>query len=77
LRLIGHDADALGEYFAEFPDSSFTHVDPQIEEGSSQAQALYDEDRGVAIIRTTRMIHGYQMSQEAFNARLVAIGGAG
>jgi hypothetical protein len=51
----------------------FTHVDAEIEEGSSEAFALYDEDKGVAVIKTTRMIHAYQMSPEDFARRFSVI----
>lgn len=66
---IGHDPAALGNYFASFKNATFTHVDAVVRSGSSAAEALYDADKGVAIIRNTRMIHGYTMSPADFAAR--------
>jgi hypothetical protein len=67
---IGHDPGALGDYFNSFRNANYTHVDTVIEPGSSQAEALWDPSHGgVVILRTTRMIHGYSMSEAAFLAR--------
>ncbi|WP_435172814.1 hypothetical protein [Actinacidiphila sp. bgisy145] len=66
---IGHDPQALARYFAKYRNVPFTHVDSRIEEGASKAYAVYDEDKGVAIIKNSRMIHGYLMSPESFAKR--------
>ncbi|MDW6061307.1 hypothetical protein SAZ11_28960 [Streptomyces sp. FXJ1.4098] len=71
---VGKDARALAEYFAGFKNAEFTHIDTKINEGTSQAYALYDADKGVAIIKNAYMIHGYKMSPEAFAKRYESIG---
>ncbi|WP_405612952.1 Hint domain-containing protein [Streptomyces sp. NBC_01508] len=64
------DPTKMAEYFAQFRKKEFTHHDsrpPDPDNPNSQGDALYDEKRGVVIIKNGTMIHGYKMTQEKFD----------
>ncbi|WP_406862850.1 polymorphic toxin-type HINT domain-containing protein [Streptomyces sp. HUAS MG47] len=64
------DPAKMAEYFASFKDKKFTHHDPRPpnpNNPSSQADVLYDEDKGVVIINNGKNIHGYKMSKADFD----------
>ncbi len=58
---IGHNPDALGEYFASW-EGRMTHVDAK-----TGSQVAYDAVNGNMVVDNSYMIHGYQMSADAFN----------
>ncbi|MFG2021190.1 polymorphic toxin-type HINT domain-containing protein [Actinomadura geliboluensis] len=60
---IGHDPDALGEYFADWLSRDMTHVDT-----TTGARVAYDSERGVLIIQTAYRIHGYVYNEDTFEA---------
>ncbi|MEV4675608.1 MULTISPECIES: polymorphic toxin-type HINT domain-containing protein [Actinomadura] len=60
---IGHDPDALGEYFADWLSRDMTHVDT-----TTGARVAYDSERGVLIVQTAYRIHGYVYNEDTFEA---------
>ncbi|MEU8525030.1 MULTISPECIES: polymorphic toxin-type HINT domain-containing protein [Streptomyces] len=64
------DPTKMADYFASFKNKQFTHHDarpPDPSRPTSQADVLYDKDRGCVIIKNGTMIHGYKMSEDEFN----------
>ncbi|MFD7442904.1 polymorphic toxin-type HINT domain-containing protein [Streptomyces sp. NPDC059909] len=64
------DPTKMAEYFAKFKDKKFSHHDsrpPDPSKPNSQAEALYDEEKGVVILKNGTMIHGYKLSKEEFD----------
>lgn len=59
---IGHDPDALGRYFASWR-GKMTHTDTR-----TGSRVAYDSNKGVLIVTTARNIHGYKLSQGAFDS---------
>ncbi|WP_059009303.1 polymorphic toxin-type HINT domain-containing protein [Streptomyces specialis] len=57
---IGHDADALGDYFASWR-GQMTHVDTR-----TGSRVAYDQTRGVLIVENSYMIHGYRYNYDTF-----------
>ncbi|MDT0346331.1 polymorphic toxin-type HINT domain-containing protein [Streptomyces litchfieldiae] len=57
---IGHDADALGDYFASWR-GRMTHVDTR-----TGSRVAYDQTRGVLIVENSYMIHGYSYNYDTF-----------
>lgn len=58
---IGHDPEALGDYFASRRGGA-THTDRD-----TGAKVSYDGSRGVLIVENSYMIHGYQYSSSSFS----------
>ncbi|MGW8668989.1 Hint domain-containing protein [Streptomyces niveus] len=64
------DPTKMAEYFAKFKDREFTHHDarpPDPKRPNSQSDALYDDEKGVVILKNGTMIHGYKMSRAEFD----------
>ncbi|MEV0776282.1 Hint domain-containing protein, partial [Streptomyces sp. NPDC050428] len=64
------DPTKMAEYFAKFKDKEFTHHDarpPDPSRPNSQSDALYDDEKGVVILKNGTMIHGYKMSRAEFD----------
>ncbi|MFD3918895.1 polymorphic toxin-type HINT domain-containing protein [Streptomyces sp. NPDC058595] len=64
------DPTKMAEYFAKFRDKEFTHHDPRPPDPSrpnSQSDALYDDEKGVVILKNGTMVHGYKMSRAEFD----------
>lgn len=64
------DPTKMAEYFAKFRDKEFTHHDPRPPDPkrpNSQSDALYDDEKGVVILKNGTMIHGYKMSRAEFD----------
>ncbi|MET4927145.1 Hint domain-containing protein [Streptomyces sp. PSRA5] len=64
------DPTKMAEYFAKFKDKEFTHHDarpPDPKRPNSQSDALYDDEKGVVILKNGTMVHGYKMTREEFD----------
>ncbi|MFC8827616.1 Hint domain-containing protein [Streptomyces sp. NPDC057137] len=64
------DPTKMAEYFAKFRNEKFTHHDPRPPDPkrpNSQSDALYDDEKGVVILKNGTMIHGYNMTREEFD----------
>ncbi|WP_242570476.1 polymorphic toxin-type HINT domain-containing protein [Streptomyces sp. NP-1717] len=64
------DPTKMAEYFAKFRDKEFTHHDPRPPDPSrpnSQSDALYDDEKGVVILKNGTMVHGYKMTRAEFD----------
>ncbi|MEU9198469.1 Hint domain-containing protein [Streptomyces sp. NPDC048332] len=73
--LPGTDGDPtkMAAYLAKYKNRKFTHHDanpPDPNNPSAQVDAIWEN--GVVIVKDGTMIHGYKMSEAAFNARFTA-----